>query len=113
MLQALTQETGVAHELQVDANGGWTVQRAREMRSDLMAADVVLLEQPIATNIDLQEDLLGFDALRDQCSLPLVANESCWDLEGLLRLAPSYGWGQSQTAQNWWINESLVDGQSR
>ena len=88
MLQARTQETGVAHELQVDANGGWTVQQAREMQSDLLAADVVLLEQPIAANNDPQKDLLGFVALRDHCSLQLVADESCWDLEDLLRLAP-------------------------
>ena len=88
MLQARTQDTGVAHELQVDANGGWTVQQAMEMQSALMAADVVLLEQPIAAHLDAQVDLDGFAALREHCSLPLVADESCWNLEDLLRLAP-------------------------
>tara|TARA_B100000085_G_C18105754_1_gene335053 strand:- start:39 stop:494 length:456 start_codon:yes stop_codon:yes gene_type:complete len=53
-----------------------------------MAADVVLLEQPIAASLDAQDDLEGFAALREHCSLPLVADESCWDLEDLLRLAP-------------------------
>jgi L-alanine-DL-glutamate epimerase-like enolase superfamily enzyme len=88
ILQTRTQDTGVAHELQVDANGGWTVQQAMEMQSALMAADVVLLEQPIAANLDAQVDLEGFAALREHCSLPLVADESCWALEDLLRLAP-------------------------
>ena len=88
MLRIRTQETGVEHELQVDANGGWTVQEAMVMQSALVAADVVLLEQPIAAKVDPQEDLDGFAALRAHCSLPLVADESCWGLEDLLRLAP-------------------------
>ena len=88
MLRRRTQETGIEHELQVDANGGWTVQEAMVMQSALVAADVVLLEQPIAAKVDPQEDLDGFAALRAHCSLPLVADESCWDLADLLRLAP-------------------------
>jgi len=88
MVRARAQKTGVAHELQVDANGGWTVQQASSMQSDLLAADVVLLEQPIAACRDPEDDLKGFAALREHVSLPLVADESCWDLEDLLRLAP-------------------------
>ena len=88
MLQTRREQTGEAHELQVDANGGWTVQQAREMQAELVAADVVLLEQPVAASLDPQEDLQGFAALREHCSMPLVADESCWDLKDLLRLAP-------------------------
>ena len=88
MLQTRREQTGEAHELQVDANGGWTVQQAREMQAELVAADVVLLEQPVAARLDPQEDLQGFAALREHCSMPLVADESCWDLKDLLRLAP-------------------------
>tara|TARA_Y100000766_G_scaffold132303_1_gene113789 strand:+ start:419 stop:1507 length:1089 start_codon:yes stop_codon:yes gene_type:complete len=88
MLQTRKQQTGEAHELQVDANGGWTVQQAMAMQADLVAADVVLLEQPVAASLDPQEDLRGFAALREHCSMPLVADESCWELEDLLRLAP-------------------------
>ena len=47
-----------------------------------------MLEQPIAAHLDAQVDLDGFAALREHCSLPLVADESCWNLEDLLRLAP-------------------------
>lgn len=88
MVRNRMQETGVAHELQVDANGGWTVEQAGVMQSALVAADVVLLEQPVAAKVDPDKDLAGFAALRTHCSLPLVADESCWDLEDLLRLAP-------------------------
>lgn len=88
VLQARTQEMGLAHELQVDANGGWTLDQAKAMQSALDAAGVVLLEQPIAACLDPQKDLEGFAALRPHCDLPLVADESCWDLEDLLRLAP-------------------------
>jgi len=49
--QAITdrsQRQGVAIELQVDANGGWTVNQARQMLEPLAAHQVVLLEQPLA-----------------------------------------------------------------
>ena len=75
-------------ELQVDANGGWTVDQAKEMVADLMGADVVLLEQPLAAQLDPERDTAGFAALEPDCPLPLVADESCWGLGDLLRLAP-------------------------
>jgi len=49
---------------------------------------VVLLEQPLAALPDPAKDTAGFAALKPDCSMPLVADESCWDLEDLLRLAP-------------------------
>jgi L-alanine-DL-glutamate epimerase-like enolase superfamily enzyme len=58
------------------------------MVTDLMRADVVLLEQPLAAQLDLEGDTAGFAALAPDCPLPLVADESCWDLGDLLRLAP-------------------------
>ena len=75
-------------ELQVDANGGWSLDQAREMLPDLQRAGVVLLEQPLAPLSDDARDRAGFEALHPDCSMPLVADESCWDLADLLRLAP-------------------------
>ena len=77
-----------AVELQVDANGGWTLEQARAMVEDLMRAGVVLLEQPLPANLDPGQDTAGFASLEPDCPLPLVADESCWDLGDLLRLAP-------------------------
>jgi len=82
------QQAQQALELQVDANGGWTVDQAKAMVTDLMRADVVLLEQPLAAQLDLESDTAGFAALAPDCPLPLVADESCWGLGDVLRLAP-------------------------
>ena len=53
---------------------------------------MVLLEQPLAPDLapDLEptQDTAGFAALHPHCPMALVADESCWDLEDLLRLAP-------------------------
>ena len=89
--QAITersQRKGVAIELQVDANGGWTVDQTRRMLEPLAAHQVVLLEQPLAPDLDPTQDTAGFAALHPHCPMALVADESCWDLEDLLRLAP-------------------------
>ena len=87
-LQKRSQHLGVAHELQVDANGGWRLEQAKAMQVELEQAGVVLLEQPLPACPDPDEDLKAFAALRPECPLPLVADESCWDLKDLLRLAP-------------------------
>ena len=77
-----------AAELQVDANGGWTLDQARRMLPLLQERSVVLLEQPLAPYLDPERDSAGFAALHPECPMSLVADESCWGLEDLLRLAP-------------------------
>ena len=58
------------------------------MAPALERAGVVLLEQPVAPLSDPEADTAAFAALALDCALPLVADESCWDLADLLRLAP-------------------------
>ena len=82
------QASGAPCELQVDANGGWSLADTRTMAGDLERAGVVLLEQPVAAQVDPEADTAAFAALELDCPLPLVADESCWDLADLLRLAP-------------------------
>ena len=82
------QSTGNPCELQVDANGGWDLARTRRMVEPLQRAGVVLLEQPLPPLADPEVDTAAFAALELDCPLPLVADESCWDLADLLRLAP-------------------------
>ena len=72
-------------ELQVDANGGWTLEIARKMLPWLAERGVVLVEQPLAAAVD---DEQGFADLQGLAPIPLVADESCWGVEDLLRLAP-------------------------
>ena len=87
-LEQRRQLTGGPCELQVDANGGWDLATARSMLQPLERAGVVLLEQPLAPLLDPEADSAGFAALHGEAPLPLVADESCWDLADLLRLAP-------------------------
>jgi L-alanine-DL-glutamate epimerase-like enolase superfamily enzyme len=87
-LEQRRQSTGGACELQVDANGGWDLGTARAMLEPLERAGVVLLEQPLAPLQDLDLDTAGFEALELDCPMPLVADESCWNLADLVRLAP-------------------------
>jgi L-alanine-DL-glutamate epimerase-like enolase superfamily enzyme len=87
-LRQRQQQCGQACELQVDANGGWTLEAARAMAPWLAQQGVVLLEQPLAPLVDADADTAGFAALKPHCPLPLVADESCWDRRDLARLAP-------------------------
>ncbi len=75
-------------ELQIDANGGWDVPGARQMIPWLADQGVVLVEQPLAPQLDPAADAAGFAAVQGLASIPVVADESCWDLADLLRLAP-------------------------
>ena len=87
-IEQRSQSQGIAIDLQVDANGGWTLEQARRMLQPLHSEAVVLLEQPLAPDSDGQRDRQGFADLHPDCPMPLVADESCWDLKDLLRLAP-------------------------
>jgi hypothetical protein len=75
-------------ELQVDANGGWDLATAQTMVPWLADQGVVLVEQPLAALADPLADRAGFAALAGLAPLALVADESCWNLADLLRLAP-------------------------
>lgn len=79
---------GSQAELQVDANGGWDLATARQLIPWLAEQGVVLVEQPLPALADPEADTAGFAALDIHCPIPLVADESCWDLADLLRLAP-------------------------
>ena len=87
-LERRRQSHGVPLELQVDANGGWDLEGARRMAGWLADHDVVLLEQPLAPLADAEADAAGFAALELDCPITLVADESCWDLADVVRLAP-------------------------
>jgi L-alanine-DL-glutamate epimerase-like enolase superfamily enzyme len=87
-LEQRRQQRSEAIEFQVDANGGWDADAALAMVAPLAAHGVVLLEQPMPAREDPDEDAAGFAALDLECPIPLVADESCWDLADLVRLAP-------------------------
>jgi L-alanine-DL-glutamate epimerase-like enolase superfamily enzyme len=88
VLRQRAETKGLATELQVDANGGWSLAQAQTMVSWLAEAGVVLVEQPLPPLLDSEADAAGFAALELDCPIPLVADESCWNLSDLVRLAP-------------------------
>ncbi|CAK6700218.1 dipeptide epimerase [Synechococcus sp. CBW1002] len=87
-LERRRQVTGQPCELQVDANGGWGLETARSLLPWLEHQGVVLVEQPLGPLSDPEADTAGFAALELDCPMALVADESCWNVEDLLRLAP-------------------------
>ncbi len=87
-LERRQQSLGVACELQVDTNGGWSLEQARPMLGWLDAQGVTLVEQPLAPLEDPEADCAAFAALELDCPIALVADESCWNLADLVRLAP-------------------------
>ena len=88
LVEAVAGALGAEAELQVDANGGWDLAGARLMIPWLEQRGVVLVEQPLPPQLDVETDAAGFAALRGLAPIPLVADESCWDLADVLRLAP-------------------------
>ena len=88
LVQAVRAALRPGDELQIDANGGWDLAGARQMIPWLAEQGVVLVEQPLAPLRDVEADTSSFAALQGLAPIPLVADESCWDLGDLLRLAP-------------------------
>jgi L-Ala-D/L-Glu epimerase / N-acetyl-D-glutamate racemase len=71
--------------IRVDANAGWTVQRARQMIPVLKEFGVEFLEQPL-----VPDDLEGLSEVRRAAAaqnLPVVVDESCLVAEDIPRLA--------------------------
>ena len=95
-------------ELQVDANGGWDLPTARRLIPWLADHGVVLVEQPLPAQADREADTAGFAALDRDCPIPLVADESCWDLADLLRLAPHVDGVNIKLLKSGGLSEALL-----
>ena len=88
LVQAVRGALRQGDELQIDANGGWDLEGAHQMIPWLADQGVVLVEQPLPPLLDPAADAAGFAALHGLAPIPVVADESCWDLRDVLRLAP-------------------------
>jgi len=88
LVQAVRGALRQGDELQIDANGGWDLEGARQMIPWLADQGVVLVEQPLPPLLDPAADAAGFAALQGLAPIPVVADESCWDLRDVVRLAP-------------------------
>jgi L-Ala-D/L-Glu epimerase len=111
-LEHRRQQLGQDLELQVDANGGWDPEAARAMAQLLAERNVVLLEQPLAAQEDPDADCAAFAALELDCPIPLVADESCWNLNDLLRLAPLVDGVNIKLLKSGGLSEALLMAQT-
>jgi L-alanine-DL-glutamate epimerase-like enolase superfamily enzyme len=99
-------------ELQVDANGGWDLATAQAVIPWLAQQGVVLVEQPLAPQLDAEADTAGFAALDLHCPIALVADESCWNLDDLLRLAPHVDGVNLKLLKSGGLSEALLMAQT-
>lgn len=84
ILVALREEVPDA-AIRVDANAAWTRAQARRMLGVLEAAQVELLEQPLAA-----DDLEGHAGLRAISRVPIIADESLHQVGDVVRLASAF-----------------------
>ena len=56
----------------IDVNGCWTLQQTLDYLDELKSLDVELIEQPLHP-----DDVDGMGRLKEVCSIPLIADESC------------------------------------
>ena len=70
ILRELRKRTNAPFRL--DVNGCWTLQQALDYVDELKALNVELIEQPLHP-----EDRDGMKKLREVCSIPVIADESC------------------------------------
>lgn len=111
-LERRCQATGRALELQVDANGGWDGDGARAMVGWLAEQGVALVEQPLPPLEDPEADAAGFAALELDCPIPLVADESCWTLADVVRLAPYVDGVNIKLLKSGGLSEALLMAQA-
>lgn len=68
--------------LRVDANAAWSAKDALGMLDALHAANVEMLEQPVAP-----QNLAGLKFVRDRAAIPVMADESCLVASDIPKLA--------------------------
>jgi L-alanine-DL-glutamate epimerase-like enolase superfamily enzyme len=72
---------GAEARMAIDANQGWSVKEAIRALRRLESFDLIWVEQPAPAH-----DLAGLKEVRDATAFEVVADESCGDVEDLLRI---------------------------
>jgi L-alanine-DL-glutamate epimerase-like enolase superfamily enzyme len=68
--------------IRVDANAGWTAEQAVKMINALADYNIQFVEQPVAAH-----DFAGLQLVRENVSIPIIADESCVSLQDIHRLS--------------------------
>ncbi|HSK30186.1 MAG TPA: enolase C-terminal domain-like protein [Candidatus Limnocylindria bacterium] len=80
-LEAVRKAVGDAVELRADANGAWSAEKAVEQLRRLEKFHLAAIEQPVPA-----ADLVGMKTVRNQCGIPVMADESLVTIEQARRL---------------------------
>lgn len=85
----------------VDVNGGWSLERLREMSVKLHGLGISLIEQPLAPGAD--SALASFDS-----PIPLAADESCQDRSDLAAVSERYDYINIKLDKTGGLTEALA-----
>ncbi len=80
-LKQLREAVGSGVEISVDANGGWHYGEALATMRKMQKYDLSYVEQPLPW-----WDIDGMARLRRNVDIPIVADESAWELNNLLQI---------------------------
>ena len=84
-VKAIREAVGDGVKIRLDANQAWKAKEAVNLISRLNDYDIELVEQPVA-----RYDFDGLKYVRDNSSVPIMADESCWDSRDALRLVSEH-----------------------
>ena len=80
-VRAIREAVGDRAKIRLDANQGWKAKEAVELISRLNEYDIELVEQPVP-----RFDFEGLKYVTANSSVPIMADESCWDSKDALHL---------------------------
>lgn len=80
-VKAVREAVGSGVKIRLDANQGWGAKEAVRMIDRLNEYDIELVEQPVP-----RFDFEGLKYVTEHSSVPVMADESCWDAKDALRL---------------------------
>ena len=80
-VKAIREAVGDDVKIRLDANQGWSPKEAVEVINRLNEYDIELVEQPVP-----RFDFDGLKSVREHSSVPIMADESCWDSKDALKL---------------------------
>ena len=80
-VRAIREAVGDKAKIRLDANQGWKAKEAVELISRLNEYDIELVEQPVP-----RFDFEGLKYVTANSSVPIMADESCWDSKDALHL---------------------------
>ncbi len=80
-VRAIREAVGDQVKIRLDANQGWKAKEAVELINRLNEYDIELVEQPVP-----RFDFEGLKFVTAHSSVPIMADESCWDSKDALQL---------------------------